>query len=126
MVGGLNVHADVPPFLPAPARFPTVGHPFCLPLCCFSVAIWTFSSVLCLSRKSFVSSSTGCHFQPPSHRGSYPRSGLATHRSSMLVIGGLLVWFGGNCILRMCLLSRAGAWRASQPLCPLSATRGPD
>jgi hypothetical protein len=101
MVRGLNVYAGVPPFPPAPAGFPTVVHPSCLPLLfldCHSV-LFT-SSCVSLGGFCLVSRSSHC-FHPPSRRGSYPGSGLAPHSSSMLITFGLFAQFGAISSPRM-------------------------
>jgi hypothetical protein len=125
--GALNVYSSVPPFTPAPAHFMMVGHPSCPPLCCFSVSIWTIFLVpMCLS-EVFLLVSNACHrFLPLSHGCSYPgSSGLVPHRSSTLVVGGLLVWlWGGYGLPRMPMHSLTGARRVSGPLYPLSRVRG--
>lgn len=95
--GGSESIRRCPPFSAAAAHLSTVGHPFCPPLCCFSVAIWTFSSVpVCLSEVFRFFSCAGRRFLPPSRRGSYPGIGLASHMSTTLIIGCLLVCCGAT------------------------------
>jgi hypothetical protein len=84
------------PFLPAPARFLTVGHPSCPPLCCFSITIRTFLVVPACFLEVFHHISGAGHFLPPLRMGSYPGSGLAPHSSSMLIVFGLFAWWGAN------------------------------
>jgi hypothetical protein len=50
----------------------------------------------CVSEVFHLISSAGHRFLPPSHRGSHPGSGLASHRSSTPVFGGLMVWWWGG------------------------------
>jgi hypothetical protein len=99
------------PFPSATARFPTVGHPLCLPLCCFSVAIQTFLPVpLCLSEDFLLVSLAGHLFLPPSHRDSYPRNGLAHYSSSTVMVFGLFYLLGAIRTPRMSWRSFLGVW----------------
>jgi hypothetical protein len=48
---------------------------------------------------------------------------VASHRSSKLFFGGLLVWWGDDAST-VFLSSLAGGWRAPRPLYPLPPARG--
>jgi hypothetical protein len=101
--GSLNVYAGVPLFR---------QHPLVSRLCCFSVAILTSSVLVSLSEVFHIASSASRRFLPTSCWGSNPGSGLAPHSSSTLVVGGLLVRWGGDGPPRMSFRSLAGAWKA--------------
>jgi hypothetical protein len=84
---GLNAYAGICPFPPGPAHLPKVGHPSCLPLCCFLVAIQIFFLVsMCLLDVFRHASSASRRFLPPFNTGSYLGSGMVPHSSSMLTI----------------------------------------
>jgi hypothetical protein len=64
---------------------PLVSWWLAIPPVCLSVVSPLHSDLLVSSRVTEVfhlMSSTGCRYLPPSHRGSYPRSGLAPHSYS--------------------------------------------
>jgi hypothetical protein len=112
--GDLNVYAGVPLFR---------QHPLVTRLCCFSVASLTSSVPVSLSDVFRVASSASRRFLPTSRWGSYPGSGLASHSSSTLVVGGFWVWWGGDGP-PMSFHSLDRAWKASQLPYPLApATR---
>jgi hypothetical protein len=91
----LNVYADVPPLPPARARFQTVGHPSCPPLCCFPVAIRAFLPVpMCLSEFIRLVSRAGRRFLPPSRRGSYPEVAWLPTVSARW--SSVVFWCGGG------------------------------